>query len=550
MKNIFAFMVMFMVFFSAQAAEKIIPSKITGVTVFLQGAQINRNASTNLKKGRSEIVFSKLSNSIDINSIQLGGKGRFTILSVYHRINYIEIIENDKNIAKMMDSVKILEKKMYYLGKMKIVFTEEMNMLIANKQIGGSQTGVDVEALKKMSDFYRTRLTDIQNRYADIEYEIAEYNERKSVLQNQINSLNQNRATSVSEIVVEVEAEEETAATFDLSYIAYNAGWTPTYDLRAIDVNNPLELTYRANVFQNSGEDWDNVKLTISTGNPRQNGTIPTFYTWYLQYRHKSSKNKSLAYQKAESMNNYSDDESVSSAEYAPRAISETNLVQGKNMENASNASNYTTINQNQTSTLFEISIPYTIPSSGKEIQVKVQKYKLNAQYRYYCAPKLDVGVFLEALVTGWEDLNLLSGNMNVFFEGTYVGKSFLDGNNLVDTLSVSLGRDESINVSRDKVKDKSSKSLIGGTQKEITAWEISIRNAKQQDIKLVIEDQIPISNNKEIEVEVSELSNGTLDATTGTINWELKLTPKQSQKIKFAYVLKYPKEYVITNKE
>lgn len=532
--------------YSSFAVEKVIPSKITGVTVFLQGAQINRSASANLKKGRSEIVFSKLSNSIDINSIQLGGKGQFTILSVYHRINYIEIIENDKNIARMIDSVKILDKKMYYLGKMKIVYTEEMNMLLANKQIGGSQVGVDIEALKKMSDFYRSRLTDIQNKYADIEYEIAGYNERKGILQNQINSLNQNRATSVSEVVVEVEAEEETSASFDLSYIAYNAGWTPTYDLRAIDVNNPLELTYRANVFQNTGEDWDNVKLTISTGNPRQNGTIPTFYTWYLQYRHKEDRKRSLAYQNAETATAYE------SYDFAPAAVAEekVNTKSLGNLSLAKNASNFTTVNQNQTSTLFEISIPYTIPSSGKEIQVKVQKYKLNAQYRYYCAPKLDVGVFLEAMVTGWEDLSLTSGNMNVFFEGTYVGKSFLDANNLVDTLSVSLGRDESINVSREKVKDKSSKSLIGGTKKEITSWEISVRNTKQQDIKLVIEDQVPISNNKEIEVEISELSNGKLDATTGLINWEFKLSPKQSQKIKFSYILKYPKEFEITNKE
>jgi uncharacterized protein (TIGR02231 family) len=299
-------------------------------------------------------------------------------------------------------------------------------------------------------------------------------------------------------------------------------------------------------VFQNSGEDWDNVKLVISTGNPRQNGTIPTLYTWYLQYRHITNQKKSLAYQNAPSRGGnegFMNDD----VEYKTPAPS----IAGVSLKTLSqNSADFTTVNVAQTNTQFEISIPYTIPSSGKQIQVKVQKFKLNANFRYYCAPKLDNSVFLEAQVTGWEDLNLISGNMNVFFEGTFVGNSYLDAQNLDDTLSVSLGRDENINIKREKIKDKNSTSLIGGTKKETTTWEISIKNTKNQEIKLVIEDQIPLSNQKEIEVEVNELSGASKDETTGTIKWELKIPAKQSQKVKFGYTIKYPKEFVITNKE
>lgn len=534
-----------LIFFTANATEKSNPSKIDKVTVFQQGAQVNRKASIQLKKGRTELVFTKLSPNIDANSIQVSGKGDYIILSVFHRFNYLDQIETDKNIKLMMDSIIWLDKKIYYLGKMKLVYDREYELLNQNRDASG-QNGLDVESLKKLADFFRSRMTDVQMKYADLEYEIQDFNKRKGILQNQINAMSQNRGNSVSEIVVEVDAPNDVNGNMEINYLVTNAGWYPSYDLRAIDINNPMTLQYRANVYQNSGEDWDNIKLVISTGNPRKNGTIPTLYTWYLQYRNVYAENrKTLAYQAAPV-------KMKAEVDYESNATPTTleSVVISKNSVNAGGTYQWTTVNNEQTNTLFEINIPYSIPSSGKQIKVEIQSLKINANYRYYCVPKLDPSVFLEAMVTGWEDFNLLSGNMNVFFEGTYVGNSYLNAQDLDDTLSISLGRDENFVVKRTKIKDKNSKSLLGSSKTENTIWEITVRNGKDYDVKVIVEDQIPLSNTKEIVIETKELNGGNLDEKTGKIKWRIDIPKKTSSSIKFGYSIKYPKDWVITNKE
>src|SRR5204862_4822112 len=126
--------------------------------------------------------------------------------------------------------------------------------------------------------------------------------------------------------------------------------------------------------------------------------------------------------------------------------------------------------------TEFDIALPYSVNSSNKPTLVDIRNYEMKADYQYSVAPKLDADAFLMARATGWEEFSLLPGEANVFFEGTFVGKSFIDPNNIKDTLSISLGRDKRIVVKREKLKDFSSRKLIGTNQKESYAYEISVR--------------------------------------------------------------------------
>jgi len=219
-----------------------------------------------------------------------------------------------------------------------------------------------------------------------------------------------------------------------------------------------------------------------------------------------------------------------------------------KNSVSALNSSNYTSVVQNQTSTIFKIALPYSIPSSNKRVNVKVQKWELPATYRYYAVPKIDPNAFLQARITGWEDLNLLRGAVNIFFEGTYVGKSYLNPSNLNDTLDISLGRDKNIVIERKKIKDKNSTAVFGGTKKMNVAWNISVRNNTEDAISLVIKDQLPLSNRKDIEVRLLLSSAAKYDATTGFLTWEMNINSKQKKTLDFQYQVKYPKEINLSN--
>jgi uncharacterized protein (TIGR02231 family) len=174
----------------------------------------------------------------------------------------------------------------------------------------------------------------------------------------------------------------------------------------------------------------------------------------------------------------------------------------------------------------------------------------LKADYIYSVAPKLDRDAFLIARATGWEEFSLLPGEANIFFEGTFVGKSHIDPNNIKDTLSLSLGRDKRIVVKREKLKDFSSKKLIGTNQRAAYAYEISIRNTKTEPVRIIVEDQIPVSQNSQIEVAVADTGLAKYNANTGKLTWEMNLQPTETKKVVYKFDVKYPKDKTIAGLE
>ncbi len=203
-------------------------------------------------------------------------------------------------------------------------------------------------------------------------------------------------------------------------------------------------------------------------------------------------------------------------------------------------------ITENQINVEFQIDILYTIPSDGKEQLVAMDEFLLDAGYTYYAAPKVETDAFLVADVTGWEDVHLLAGKANIFFEGNYIGQSHIDPKATGDTLRVSFGRDNKVNIKRELLKDFTSKKFIATNKKETFAYEISVKNTKSQNIKIEIEDQVPVSNNSQITIEAEEISNAEYNKETGKLKWKFELAPAESKQVRLIYSVKYPKNKTI----
>jgi uncharacterized protein (TIGR02231 family) len=195
-----------------------------------------------------------------------------------------------------------------------------------------------------------------------------------------------------------------------------------------------------------------------------------------------------------------------------------------------------------QTNVEFKLDDPFTIKSDGEVRATDMVEYELDALYEYYCVPKLETDAFLVAKVLDWDEFNFLDGEASLFFEGKFIGKSFLDTKNTSDTLVLSLGRDGNVLVTREKVKDLSSKQLIGSNQKATYAYDIVVRNKKAQPIMMVIEDQIPIPNTKEISVDKIEDSNGDYNEKTGIIKWRKEIASGKTETMKLTYAVRFPK--------
>lgn len=519
---------------AVKAQVKTTMAEITDVTVFLSGAQITSASKTNINAGISYITIQNLPYNINPATVQVKGKGAFTILSVNHQVNYLVEIKKTKDIARMEDSVKLLTQEIEYLNSMAKVYFEEEAMLLANKAIGGSDNGVKIADLKEAVDFFRLRLIDIKKNQLQVHTKINQTQELMNKINMQLSQLTSQGKKPSSEVVIGVSAAAATLAEFELSYVVTDAGWIPSYDLRAIDAKSPIQLMYKAQVFQTTGFDWKNIKLTLSTGNPMLAGSKPELGTWYAYLT------DIYTYRKSSKAKSYSRTEAPKSAVGGVYDKEENELV------DATTIADLTTYTESQTSASYTISIPYNIPTDGKKYDVEIQKNTLAAEYLYYAVPKLDKTAFLVANVTGWEQYNLLPGDANLFFEGTYVGKSYIDPVETNDTLQISLGRDNNIVIERTKIKDLQSKSFIGNTKKMSYGFEISVRNKKKEAINIVIEDQVPITTNKDLEIEVEEISAAKYDKDNGKLEWKFSLNPTESKKMKLKYHVKYPKDKIL----
>lgn len=510
--------------------ETRVDSKIRSVTVFLNRAQVTRDAKTRIEAGKSTIVLTGLTSLMDIESIQAKGKGSFIILGITHRQNYLSELNLPAGLRILKDSIEHQQRLLQLENSQKEILNKEEQMLVANQKIGGTNQNLTAAELKAMSDFYRARLSDIVSSRMKVDDKMKKLNQSIAKLQRQYNEQNETYSRNTSEIVVNVSADVATSAELEVSYVVTNAGWAPQYDLRATNTSSPVQLSYKASVFQGTGEEWKNVKLKLSTANPTQSGLKPELYTWQLDFYQEVAgyymKNKQARGLAKASMRGDIVDSVVMDMEEAP----------------AESIAEYVTAIQTTLNTEFDIALPYTVSSASKPTVVDIRNHEMKATYKYAVAPKLDNNAFLLAKATGWEEFSLLPGEANIFFEGTYIGKTFIDPNSIRDTLSVSLGRDSRIVVKRERVKELTTRKLVGINQRETYGYKITVRNTKTESITIVVEDQVPVSLNSQIEVSSVNTGGAKHQIETGKLTWEFTLKPNESKEVTFSFEVKYPK--------
>ena len=540
MKNIFIILSLLLLQFVAfaQTEEHKVPSDISEVTVFLHGAQVTRTASVSLEKGKNVLIFRGLASGISPRSIQVSAPENVLINSVKHEINYLQKDRESPRLTEISDSILILDNLISNQNGQKMVMQTEKTMVLANQKLGSEKTGTTMAELQKAANFFRSRLTDIEEQLMKIQKRKKKYKLSKSRLSRQYKELNGQRNRPSNDIRVILNTFSRERVKVSLRYIVNNAGWTPGYDLRAKDTQSPIQLDYRAAVYQNTGLDWEDVKLTLSSGNPNQGGTQPILGAWnlYVQQPHvyykKSKQRATMAAPKAAPAVEKSYDAEEESSVESDEVSFDDNVT----------LADYTEVNEGATTAEFAISILQTIASGEKPQQVSIQSNKLPATYQHFAVPKLDHDAFLLARITEWEGLNLLPGEVQIFFEGTYVAQSYIDPNFTKDTLDFSLGRDKKIVIERKRLQDFSKIKTIGFNREKTFAYEIKVRNTKAESANLRLEDQIPVSQDKSISVKLIEKTGGNFNEITGKLTWDLTLQPSETKTIRLIYSVKYPK--------
>lgn len=600
--------------------QKELKSEVNEVVVFIEGAQVTRKKSVDLVPGTTILKFTGLSPFIDSKSIQVKAKGEVMVLAVNHQQNFLDKPEKSLQLVDLEKQLREIEDKIALENTYLSILSEELAFLNANRVIGGKNQELSVTNLKESSTFYSTKLTSLKLGEIERNKTVEELTKQHKDIENQIKTLTSQKEYPAGEIWVKIDASKAVRADLEISYLVGNASWFPTYDIRAKNISEPVELFYKANVRQDTKEDWKNVKLKFSSSNPNKTGLAPELKTYLLDYNtlppvYNQSFNTvkgivmdqdqvplpfvnilvqgttigtftdlngyySITIPDNAGFLNYSfigyisktlpvtssvmnvilqeDVVGLEEVTVTAQGISKNRdysaslqgKVAGVSVQNerdiksrgAGSLAMPTVQIERQTTVEFEIKMPYTVMSDNKNYTVDIEAYNLPAMYQYYCVPKIDRDAFLIARITDWEKYNLLEGEANMFFEDTYVGKTLLDVRYASDTLDISLGRDKNVSVNREKIKDYTTKQLLGNKKEETRAWKITVKNNKSQEINMVILDQVPVSALEEIEIEIRNISGAELDSESGKVKWEFSLPSNDKKEFELWYAVKYPK--------
>jgi uncharacterized protein (TIGR02231 family) len=536
-------------------------AEITNATVFYgYGAELIQQAKIKVSTDSRILIINGLSTTADPNSLQVSCPADVTLMSQRYNVYYPEqpVVPRSREAEKLEDSIRFINNDISRINNIIAIEQETLlktgNLIETTINTSGNKTVASMEVLKLL-EFYTDKIERSRTKIYNEQQNIRRQNERIDALRKKLAAIDAKPTNTAAmkpygQLILQVMSKRNGEIPVSLSYYTRNAGWMPTYDIRVNSANNTVKLVYKASLSQTSGIDWKKTKLTLSTGTPNFGVSAPILTAWYLQlyvpelyndYRSKMSN--------VRGMNSLP---SMADKQLAEVVVTNANAysLQKKdyNTVDPSTLTNFTTLNEGQLNTNYEIDLPYDIECNGQMTSVTIKEEMIGCTLKNYAVPRLEKEAYLLAEISDWENLDLLPGDANIIMDETYIGKSVIDPNITADTMNLSLGRDKRISVKRSVVKELSSLKSSGGNNKQSFTYEIIVKNNKSTDVDMLLKDQYPISNIKEVEVKLEDDGNASVNEELGILTWKIKLRSGESKKIRFSYAVKYPKDKRIIN--
>ncbi|MEQ4921902.1 DUF4139 domain-containing protein [Proteus hauseri] len=505
--------------------------KLNQATVFLRGAEIENSVTLNLSAGQSEVILSNIANNINQRSLAINLDSNDVIINSVN-VKKIPIAPvYPASITALMDQQKEINKKIEELN-ININVGDEQLTLLKDKNFFGEQNTLSLEQSSQKLDFIHQKMAAILNQQRLERDEIAKLTEKYQELEREIEINAPVIAQEKTQIVISLGATKNLTSKMRISYITPDAGWSPTYDIRSQGLDKPITLTYKADLIQNTGINWDKVKLVLTSTNPSDNITSPTLTPWYLSLYNDNAKFRSK-----------------SMAAPAPmmaemRQDRDEDVLDGKVNKGVAQ---YVMTDNNGINVSHAIDLPYTLKNSTKPNSLVIDQKDITADYQYSATPKLAEEVYLQAGVKDWNTLNLLNGSANIYYMNNFVGNAYINTEELKEQLDIPLGIDKNIQISRiNSEKTRKEPIFIGSTIELKESYQIKIRNMYDKPIKLTVYDQLPLSQENSINVTNAEYKEGVLDKETGEIKWNVELQAKKEKTLPLNYTLSYPKNRYI----
>jgi uncharacterized protein (TIGR02231 family) len=519
-------------------ASQFLSSNITEVTLFSDQALVERTCKTNVQPGTNDLLVELTAVAVEKNSVSARIIGTGEILSV--QIKDIFLTEApQQQIQALEEKLRALQKSLTTLNDKEKVLLKQGRFLDTLMDISNTQAPKDfqfrfpeVENLKETVSYLGSAWETINSEKQKIDQDKTDVTRNIERLKKELAAVRGAEQKQKQAVEVRYDAKQAETIQMQIQYIVHRAAWNPVYKASVpLDLSG-LELTLFSNILQKTGEDWKNVNLIISNVTPLKGVRLPKLSSWTLDLpRPRPAAKRTLMFEKKQST-------LADSAQIAALGASQTEAEAG-----------YAMAEQKELPISFEYRIPnpVNIPSRDTDSLLPVLTKRLKGDFFYYAIPKKSGLTYLVA--ESKADRELLSGRLNVYFNGRFLGETVLAEKNPGEPFYLNLGADRAVTVKRQKIRDQKKETFFGAVDRKTVhrefEYKLTLENLKDSPVMLKIEDSVPVSATDKIEVKDIRLSPEPslkdYQEKAGVMLWEMKLAAGEKKEIQIGFTVTYP---------
>jgi uncharacterized protein (TIGR02231 family) len=521
------------------AADLEAASRVDAVTVYPDGASVTRLITLDLPEGESALTAKDFPLGLDVSSLRVEGDAaaKLVIGAVDAKppraAPPVNLPEIDKRIEALKDARADLDDAMA---------AASARRKFAERFADSAPAGLGDKGEARPLSEWRAAFAAVSEEVATADSAIREAVRKQRDIDRDIARLEADRAIKPPaklELKIDLAAAAATRATLRVTYAVRHAHWVPLYDAR-LDTSAPdhkvaLELVRRAEIVQSTGEDWSDVALSVSTVRTARGGSAPELKTLIAQYPPPPMAMPAPAAMMEK-----------------PRMLARSAAADVSDKRAKVAEEQEATVDVGAFQTAFRIPGRVNVGTADGAKSLRISTATVAPELVIRAAPVMDPTAYLEASFVQSEDAPLLPGKVSIYRDGSFVGISRMASTSKDETVRLGFGADDKVKVERTVLKrNEGTAGLIVATAKtDERAFKTTIRNGHDFPVKLAIQDQLPVSENEDIQVEL--LPASTPPTTTnvrdhrGVLEWAFEAKPGEVRDIAFAFRLRWPKDKAI----
>lgn len=526
------------------ASEINADSRISEVTVYPDSALITRIASLKLNPGEYKVIFADIIPEIDENSLRVSSSrgAEVKLFGAQLKREFLEEAPVER-VKQLKDEIRGLDDEKKKLEDAKEILNKEKQFLESIRLFSGRQIPKDLvtkmpqpQELEAMLKFLDTKLKENYSYYIECEFKIRDILEKAEVLRKQLAEISGGIKKLKRSIIVDLEVLKAGDTDLNVSYLAMGASWRPIYDARADFEKSQVELLSYGIVKQTTGEEWADAAISLSTAKPSIGGRMPYISPWVLR-----------PYQPPIIM------EKRAMLAAGPPAAQFEAFDKDELKEEAAERE-YAKAEEKGIAVVYKLAQRANIKPDGSEHKLVISGQNLKADFEYSSYPRSGGYTYLGSRVSNAKDLQLLSGRVNIFLAGDFVGTSHIDTIGPGEEFDLYLGVDENVKVKREQIEKKVDETIIGGipspTKKTTFKYKLTVENYKSKKIKVRLFEAMPISQDDRIKVKPGQVNLEPKEKDwkdrKGVWLWEMELEPGHKQELIYSYAVEHPREMLV----